>query len=197
MINGIRVNLRNAEVNVEEDDVCGEVCGMLYKHHMVTGGILKFYFSTVGFIKTNVEHGWDMTVDELRIYAGLVKNADLLTPSESDAGSSAPDGNIYHERQWGDTCPRSDLVGAAETAFTSPEYICIHTSKCMHDMNQTEAEYPRQNKRSQTASLSQVGPATHSPTFLHDRDRIFIVCSTPVSRLRCSASSELVIPCMA
>ena len=70
-------------------------------------------------------------------------------------------------------------------------------SKCMHGMNQTEAEYPRQNKRSQTASLSQIGPATHSPTFLHDRDRIFIVCSTPVSRLRYSASSELVISCMA
>ena len=26
--------------------------------------------------------------------AGLIKSADLLTPSEPDAGSSAPDGNI-------------------------------------------------------------------------------------------------------
>ena len=31
------------------------------------------------------------------------------------------------------------------------------TSKCMHGMNQTEAEYPTQSKRSQTASLSQIG----------------------------------------
>ena len=28
----------------------------------------------------------------------------------------------------------------------------------MHDMNQTEAEYLRHSKRSQTASLSQIGP---------------------------------------
>ena len=34
------------------------------------------------------------------------------------------------------------------------------TSKCMHGMNQTEAEHPRQNKRSQTASLSQIGAVT-------------------------------------
>ena len=31
-------------------------------------------------------------------------------------------------------------------------------SKCMHGMNQTETEYPRHSKRSQTASLSQIGP---------------------------------------
>ena len=33
-----------------------------------------------------------------------------------------------------------------------------HTSKCMHGMNQTEAEYSRRGKRSQRASLSQIGP---------------------------------------
>ena len=53
----------------------------------------------------------------------------------------------------------------------------VCTSKCMHDMNQTEAEHPRQSKRSQTTSSSQIGPSTHthSPTYLHDRGRIFIV----------------------
>ena len=30
--------------------------------------------------------------------------------------------------------------------------------KFMHGMNQTEAEHPRRSKRSQTASLSQIGP---------------------------------------
>ena len=34
----------------------------------------------------------------------------------------------------------------------------IRTSKCMHGMNQTEAEYSRHGKRSQRASLSQIGP---------------------------------------
>ena len=40
------------------------------------------------------------------------------------------------------------------------EYILmvIFTSKCMHGMNQTEAEYSRHGKRSQRASLSQIGP---------------------------------------
>ena len=33
-----------------------------------------------------------------------------------------------------------------------------YTSKCMHGMNQTEAEYSRHGKRSQRASLSQIGP---------------------------------------
>ena len=33
-----------------------------------------------------------------------------------------------------------------------------YTSKCMHCMNQTEAEYFRHGKRSQRASLSQIGP---------------------------------------
>ena len=32
------------------------------------------------------------------------------------------------------------------------------TSKCMHGTNQTEAEYSRHGKRSQRASLSQIGP---------------------------------------
>ena len=32
------------------------------------------------------------------------------------------------------------------------------TSKCMHGMNQTEAEYSRHGKRSQRANLSQIGP---------------------------------------
>ena len=58
--------------------------------------------------------------DKFSTATGLVKSADLLTPSEPDAGSSAPDGNIYHGRQWGAPCSRSDLVGAAETASTSP-----------------------------------------------------------------------------
>ena len=33
----------------------------------------------------------------------------------------------------------------------------IHSSKCMHGMNQTEAEYSKHGKRSQRASLSQIG----------------------------------------
>ena len=33
-------------------------------------------------------------------------------------------GQIQHGRQWGATCPRSDLVGAAEPAFTSPARPC-------------------------------------------------------------------------
>ena len=45
------------------------------------------------FIKQNMP-----PVDFLKIHpvfvAVLVKSADLLTPSEPDAGSSAPDGNI-------------------------------------------------------------------------------------------------------
>ena len=36
--------------------------------------------------------------------------------------------------------------------------ITIPTSKCMHGMNQTEAEYSKHGKRSQRASLSQIGP---------------------------------------
>ena len=36
--------------------------------------------------------------------------------------------------------------------------IFSSTSKCMHGMNQTEAEYSRHGKRSQRASLSQIGP---------------------------------------
>ena len=34
----------------------------------------------------------------------------------------------------------------------------FYTSKCMHGMNQTEAEYSRHGKRSQRASLRQIGP---------------------------------------
>ena len=34
----------------------------------------------------------------------------------------------------------------------------LGTSKCMHGMNQTEAEYPRHNKRSWTASLNSISP---------------------------------------
>ena len=42
---------------------------------------------------------------------------------------------------------------------TLPLYInSFITSKRMQGMNQTEAEYPRHNKRSQTASLRQIGP---------------------------------------
>ena len=37
-------------------------------------------------------------------------------------------------------------------------YDLYHTSKCMHGMNQTEAEYSRHGKRSQRASLSQISP---------------------------------------
>ena len=37
-------------------------------------------------------------------------------------------------------------------------FVCFVTSKCMHGMNQTEAEYSRHGKRSQRASLSQIGP---------------------------------------
>ena len=32
------------------------------------------------------------------------------------------------------------------------------TSKCIHGMNQTEVEYSRHGKRSQRATLSQIGP---------------------------------------
>ena len=35
-----------------------------------------------------------MSTEVYTYRAGLVKSADLLTPSEPDAGSSAPDGNI-------------------------------------------------------------------------------------------------------
>ena len=76
------------------------------------------------------QHKWRQTMvndkDGRLTDTGLVKSADLLTPSEPDAGSSAPDGNIEQGRQWGATCPRSDLVGGkalvggTETAFTSP-----------------------------------------------------------------------------
>ena len=34
----------------------------------------------------------------------------------------------------------------------------LPTSKCMHGMNQTEAEYSRHGNRSQRASYSQIGP---------------------------------------
>ena len=36
--------------------------------------------------------------------------------------------------------------------------MLIVTSKYMHGMNQTEAEYSRHGKRSQRATLSQIGP---------------------------------------
>ena len=39
-----------------------------------------------------------------------------------------------------------------------PKCGMIFTSKCMHGMDQTEAEYSRHGKRSQRASLSQIGP---------------------------------------
>ena len=38
------------------------------------------------------------------------------------------------------------------------EYVILVTAMCMHGMSQTEAEYPRRSKRSQTASLIQIGP---------------------------------------
>ena len=41
---------------------------------------------------------------------------------------------------------------------TDPKNIKTTDSKCMHGMNQTEAEYSRHGKRSQRASLSQIGP---------------------------------------
>ena len=51
--------------------------------------------------------------------------------------------------------------------------LCRRTSKCMHDMNQTEAEYLRHSKRSQTASLSQIGPVVLeiSPDIVHVQNR--------------------------
>ena len=36
--------------------------------------------------------------------------------------------------------------------------LVVKTSKCMHGMNQTGAEYSRHGKKSQRASLSQIGP---------------------------------------
>ena len=44
---------------------------------------------------------------------------------------------------------------------TTPARCVFHricTSKCMHGMNQSEAEYSKPGKRSQRASLSQIGP---------------------------------------
>ena len=41
-------------------------------------------------------------------------------------------------------------------AFELPRLFI--TSKCIHGMNQTEAEYSKHGKRSQRASLSQIGP---------------------------------------
>ena len=46
------------------------------------------------------------------------------------------------------------VMGAMKTYLK----LWIYTSKCMHGMNQTEAEHPRHGKRSQTASLIQIGP---------------------------------------
>ena len=60
------------------------------------------------------------------------------------------------------TSPRSH--GIIATAAHSPGQnsnsrpLASRMSKCMHGMNQTEAEYPRHSKRSQTASLSLIGP---------------------------------------
>ena len=86
------------------------------------------------------------------------------------------------------------------SSLTSQQYFS--TCKCMHDMNQTEAEHPRQSKRSQTASLSQIGPATHSPTYhFHipwpgslDCHRFFYSGFAPSGLM---PPSELVIACMA
>ena len=85
-----------------------------------------------------------------------------------------------------------------------------NSSKCMHDMNQTEAEYPRHSKRSQRASLSSISPVgrhTRPPTPTSHMTKIGFasitsIASTSVSCFRRSASvaqppPELVIVSMA
>ena len=59
----------------------------------------------------------------------------------------------------------------ALNAFTRTQWTAAFTRKCMHDMNQTEAEYPRHSKRSQTASMKQC--PFRRPTFWY-----LICCST-------------------
>ena len=49
---------------------------------------------------------------------------------------------------------RGNLAEAKKQCF----FPLIFTSKYMHGMNQTEAEYSRHGKRSQRASLSQFAP---------------------------------------
>ena len=56
-----------------------------------------------------------------------------------------------------------DILGLAfitskEKALKVGVLMILVTSKCMHGMNQTETEYSRHGKRSQRASLSQIGP---------------------------------------
>ena len=54
---------------------------------------------------------------------GLIKSADLLTPSEPDAGSSAPDGNIQHVRQWIATCRRDGRIWSGPLKLLLPALL--------------------------------------------------------------------------
>ena len=51
-----------------------------------------------------------------------------------------------------------DLILMRAQWLNASVRLIRYTSKCMHGMNQTEAEYSRHGKRSQRASLSQIGP---------------------------------------
>ena len=55
------------------------------------------------------------------------------------------------------TWPKSDFLRLFDSASRLRRSASVWTSKCMDGMNQTEAEYPRHSKRSQTASLIQIG----------------------------------------
>ena len=51
-----------------------------------------------------------------------------------------------------------NFVSGPREYIMEGEYVILVSAMCMHGMNQTEAEYPRRSKRSQTASLIQIGP---------------------------------------
>ena len=68
------------------------------------------------------------------------------------------------EKPWNETVKAIANKQMLKKASTEDEKIMENntddgpSSKCMHGMNQTEAEYSRHIKRSQRASLSQIGP---------------------------------------
>ena len=68
--------------------------------------------------------------------------------------------NIRERNLRGGWNPPLLLIGLSSFSyfFRFLRPLWTNTSKCMHDMNQTEAEYSRHGKRSQRASLSQIGP---------------------------------------
>ena len=67
-----------------------------------------------------------------------------------------------NEKQWKAALVKIPFVLMlwSSWAFVNAKLNEVDTSKCMHGMNQTEAEYSRHGKRSQRASLSQIGPSS-------------------------------------